>query len=237
MSSDVKTTTFSPAETESVGDKLGYGKDSKERLPWEHYLSQYQESDPKEIAARLGISYDEEQKYFTLKFLGTVYQISWPDFQVSHEADDMGFYPLETMTYARTLTIRFLLNGAEASGTGKFKTYREMPWGEVYLRQFDGRCIKRLAFTYGNRLDDFRLVMDHMKCTPVKFGDVAYELSIYPGYQIQMILWEGDEEFPPSSQILFSDNFPVSFAAEDMAVMGDVIIGSLKAFLKAAQAK
>ena len=53
MSSDVKTTTFSPAETESVGDKLGYGKDSKERLPWEHYLSQYRDADPKEIATRL----------------------------------------------------------------------------------------------------------------------------------------------------------------------------------------
>lgn len=232
MSSDVKTTTFSPAETESVGDKLGYGKDSKERLPWEYYLSQYQESDPKEIAARLGISYDEEQKYFTLKFLGTVYQISWPDFQVSHEADDMGFYPLETMTYARTLTIRFLLNGAEASGTGKFKTYREMPWGEVYLRQFDGRCIKRLAFSYGNRIKDFQAIMEHMHCVPVKHGDIAYQLEIFPDYLVQMILWEGDDEFPPSSQILFSDNFPISFQAEDMAVMGDVIIGSLKSFAK-----
>ena len=232
MSSDVKTTTFSPAETESVGDKLGYGKDSKERLPWEHYLSQYQESDPKEIAARLGISYDEEQKYFTLKFLGTVSQISWPDFQVSHEADDMGFYPLETMTYARTLTIRFLLNGAEASGTGKFKTYREMPWGEVYLRQFDGRCIKRLAFSYGNRIKDFQAIMEHMHCVPVKHGDIAYQLEIFPDYLVQMILWEGDDEFPPSSQILFSDNFPISFQAEDMAVMGDVIIGSLKSFAK-----
>ena len=232
MSSDVKTTTFSPAETESVGDKLGYGKDSKERLPWEHYLSQYQESDPKEIAARLGISYDEEQKYFTLKFLGTVYQISRPDFQVSHEADDMGFYPLETMTYARTLTIRFLLNGAEASGTGKFKTYREMPWGEVYLRQFDGRCIKRLAFSYGNRIKDFQAIMEHMHCVPVKHGDIAYQLEIFPDYLVQMILWEGDDEFPPSSQILFSDNFPISFQAEDMAVMGDVIIGSLKSFAK-----
>ena len=232
MSSDVKTTTFSPAETESVGDKLGYGKDSKERLPWEHYLSQYQESDPKEIAARLGISYDEEQKYFTLKFLGTVYQISWPDFQVSHEADDMGFYPLVTMTYARTLTIRFLLNGAEASGTGKFKTYREMPWGEVYLRQFDGRCIKRLAFSYGNRIKDFQAIMEHMHCVPVKHGDIAYQLEIFPDYLVQMILWEGDDEFPPSSQILFSDNFPISFQAEDMAVMGDVIIGSLKSFAK-----
>ena len=232
MSSDVKTTTFSPAETESVGDKLGYGKDSKERLPWEHYLSQYQESDPKEIAARLGISYDEEQKYFTLKFLGTVYQISWPDFQVTHEEDDAGFYPLETMTYARTLTIRFLLNGAEASGTGKFKTYREMPWGEVYLRQFDGRCIKRLAFSYGNRIKDFQAIMEHMHCVPVKHGDIAYQLEIFPDYLVQMILWEGDDEFPPSSQILFSDNFPISFQAEDMAVMGDVIIGSLKSFAK-----
>ena len=215
-----------------IYDKLGYGKDSKERLPWEHYLSQYQESDPKEIAARLGISYDEEQKYFTLKFLGTVYQISWPDFQVSHEADDMGFYPLETMTYARTLTIRFLLNGAEASGTGKFKTYREMPWGEVYLRQFDGRCIKRLAFSYGNRIKDFQAIMEHMHCVPVKHGDIAYQLEIFPDYLVQMILWEGDDEFPPSSQILFSDNFPISFQAEDMAVMGDVIIGSLKSFAK-----
>jgi len=144
----------------------------------------------------------------------------------------MGFYPLETMTYARTLTIRFLLNGAEASGTGKFKTYREMPWGEVYLRQFDGRCIKRLAFSYGNRIKDFQAIMEHMHCVPVKHGDIAYQLEIFPDYLVQMILWEGDDEFPPSSQILFSDNFPISFQAEDMAVMGDVIIGSLKSFAK-----
>ena len=123
-----------------------------------------------------------------------------------------------------------------------------MPWGEVYLRQFDGRCIKRLAFTYGNRLKDFKEIMEHIHAVPVDHGDIAYQVEIFPGYVVQMILWEGDDEFPPSaqilfsdnfpaaftpsSQILFSDNFPVSFAAEDMAVMGDVIIGSLKAFLK-----
>ncbi|MDO4339409.1 MAG: DUF3786 domain-containing protein [Eubacteriales bacterium] len=211
---------------------LGYEKDSKERMPWEHYMEQYQKADPLEIAKRLGIPYDQETRLFTLRFLGTVYQISFPNFQVTHLADHMGFYPLEEMIYAKILTIRFLLSGAESTGSGKFKTYREMPWGEVYLRQFDGRCIKRLAFSYGNRLEAFRAIMEHIHGAPVKHGDIAYEVEIYPGYQIQMILWEGDEEFPPSSQILFSDNFPVSFQAEDMAVMGDVIIGSLKAFGK-----
>ena len=211
---------------------LNYDKDSKERMPWEHYMEEYRGADPAEVAERLSIPYDREKKAFTLVFLGSQYQITWPDFAVTHTEDDKGFYPLEEMIYARILTIRFLLHGAVSKGTGKFKTYREMPGGEVYLRQFDGRCIKRLAFSYGSRLGDFRKIMEHIGALPVSHGDAAYEVEIYPGYQVQMILWEGDEEFPPSSQILFSDNFPVSFAAEDMAVMGDVIIGSLKAFLK-----
>lgn len=211
---------------------LNYEKDSKERMPWEHYMAEYQAADPKEIADRLSIPYDEEKSLFTLSFLGTEYQVSYPDFCVSHRKDGMGYYPLEEMIYAKILAIRFLLNGLISQGTGKYKTYREMPWGEVYLRQFDGRCIKRLAFTYGMRMGDFCNIMDHIHAKKLSFGDASYEVEIYPGYRIQMILWEGDEEFPPSAQILFSDNFPVSFSAEDMAVMGDVIIGSLKAFGK-----
>ena len=216
---------------------LNYSKDSKERMPWEHYLEQFQKADPREIAERLSIPYDEEKKAFTLKFLGTVYEITYPDFQVSHHPDEMRYYPLEEMIYGKILTMRFLLSGAVSSGTGKYKTYREMPWGEVYLRQFDGRCIKRLAFSYGNRIEDFRAILSHIHGIPLEHGDAAYEVEIYPGYRIQMILWEGDEEFPPSSQILFSDNFPVSFQAEDMAVMGDVLIGSLKAWGKVVQSK
>ena len=237
MSSDLNKVKSSGIQMnpESVGDKLGYEKDSKERMPWEHYLEEYKNADSYEISERLSISYNETEKSFELPFLGSIYQISWPEFHVTHKEDGIGFYPLEEMIYARILTIRFLLGGSATKGTGKMKTYREMPWGEVYLRQFDGRCIKRLAFSYGNRLKDFNRVMEHIHAVPVKHGDTAYEIEIYPGYQVQMILWEGDEEFPPSSQILFSDNFPVSFQAEDMAVMGDVIIGSLKGFVKAMQ--
>lgn len=219
-------------ELRSVGDQLGYEKDSKERMPWEHYLEEYRNLNPLDIAERLKIAYDQEQKLFTLPFLGSVYQISYPDFEVTHLPDDRRFYPLEEMIYAKILTIRFLITGFASQSTGKFKTYREMPWGEVYLRQFDGRCIKRLAFSYGFKLAVFDSIMKHIGAKQVKHGDTAFEIEIFPDYFVQLILWEGDEEFPPSSQILFSDNFPVSFQAEDMAVMGDVIIGSMKNFAK-----
>lgn len=111
----------------SIND-LNYEKNSKERMPWEHYTEEFAKADPAEIAGRLSLPYDEEKKELTLKFLGSVYYISWPDFQVTHEEDDAGFYPLEEMHYAKILAIRFLLNGNVSQGSGRFKTYREMPW-------------------------------------------------------------------------------------------------------------
>ena len=214
---------------------FNYEKDSLTRQPWEHYLAEYKKTDPTEIRNRLRIPYDPETREFTVTFLGTVYQVSHPDFEVRHIPDQKGYYPLEDMIKAKILTLRYLLRGSYAESMGSFKTYREMPWGEVYLRQFDGRCIKRLAFSYGNRLGDFQKLMEHLGAEKIAHGDICYQLCIYPGYDVQMILWEGDEEFPPSSQFLFSDNFPVSFEAEDIAQMGDVIIGSFKLFLKAAK--
>ena len=37
---------------------LNYEKDSKERIPYEHYLEVYQNADPKEISSRCDVPYD-----------------------------------------------------------------------------------------------------------------------------------------------------------------------------------
>ena len=88
MSSDLnEVKSVSLSEEGSVGDRLGYEKDSKERMPWEHYLEEFRKADPKEISSRLSIPYDEAEKSFELPFLGSVYYISWPDFHVTHKED------------------------------------------------------------------------------------------------------------------------------------------------------
>ena len=62
----------------------------------------------------------------------------------------------------------------------------------------------------------------------IPMGDVAYEFELIDGYRMQFIFWAGDEEFPPSAQILYSDNFQFGFHAEDMVVAGDLSITTLK---------
>ena len=206
-----------------------YAKDSKEQRPYEYYLKTYQEIDPKEISERTGFFYDEEKKVFTVVFMGSTYEISFPDYKISHKEDEKGVYPLEEAMNAKIFMVRYLSEKAKAPSSGKFLTYREVPWGEVYFRQFQGRCLMRLAFSYGNKLEAFKKVMTAMGAKPLEQGDCAFELEFMEGFFIRLILWEGDDEFPPSSQILFSDNFAVTFAAEDLAVAGEICINKMKA--------
>ena len=207
---------------------VAYDKDNKERVPFEHYKEEYRKKDPLEISSRTGFPYSEERSCFTVSFLGKDYEIGFPEFTVVALKENTDWCPLTEMTAAQILVIRFLTEGCQVSGTGKFLSYREIPWGEVYYRQFNGRCMMRLAFSFGNRLDVFCRALSNMGAREIEAGDAGYEIELFRGFFIRFQLWEGDEEFPPSAQILFSDNFPAAFHAEDLVVACDIIISTMK---------
>lgn len=207
-----------------------YEKDNKERIPLEHYLEEYRRIDPKEAALRCGVVYDEETKQFHIRLMGYRYLIDFPEFAVhkEHEEEEGAFLLLDLVP-AKIIVLRFLISGQAVKSTGKYLTYREVPWGEVYFRQFEGRCLMRLKFSFGFKLEQFAQAMEKLGAKRIKMGDVAYEFEFINGLHVRFILWAGDEEFPPSSQILFEDNFPYAYQAEDLAVVGDISINTLKA--------
>jgi hypothetical protein len=200
-------------------------ENNKEMVPFEHYVGLFEKLDPVEAAQRCGVKYDAEKQQFTVRLLYTDYVVSWPKFAIASETED-GF-ALKNLP-AQMLIIRFLLEGCASKGSGSFLTYREMPWGEVYLKPFTGRCITRAAFTFGTRLAAFEKAMEKMPAIKLSSGDASYQMEIMPGYEVRLIVWEGDDEFPPNTQILFSDNFPKAFSAEDRTVVGDIFISDIK---------
>lgn len=208
---------------------IDYEKDNKTRIPFEHYKEAYAQMDPLEVSKRTQIPYDEEKKIFTVRMMGKEYELSFPEFAVRRkEETDEEYGALEEEYAAKILAIRYLLRGTAAEVTGNFKTYRDFPWGETYFRQFYGRCIMRLAFGYGNKQDLFAQAMSKVGARKIESGDIAYEFEFLNNLYVRFILWAGDEEFPPSAQILFSDNMAFAFEAEDLAVVGDLSIGTLK---------
>ena len=135
-----------------------YGKNNKEELPLEFYLAKFQEGDPQEMADRCALPYDG--KRFTIHLMGDTFTISHPDFAIQGDR--------EPTNPERILFLRYLLDGRYVAPSGAYLTYREFPWGEVYLQQFTGRCIKRFAFSYGFKPEVLKKVMERLPATPIK---------------------------------------------------------------------
>ena len=97
------------------------------------------------------------------------------------------------------------------------------------LQPFNGRCIRRSAFTFGRDLNKFADASRRLGGAEISQGDRGFEFAVVQDYRIRLSVWEAAEEFPPSAQILFSDNFAAGFLADESVAAAELLIGALSA--------
>ena len=199
-------------------------ENNKEGIPFEYYVDLFEKMDPAEAAARTGAAFDGTA--FTLRLVNAEYRITWPQYTITADREDA--FALKALP-GQTFLLRWLLEGKRVGFRGEFKTFREMPWGEMYNQPFTGRCLTRAAFTFGTRVGKFAAALDKVGAERLTYGDASGQLELLPGFPMRLIVWEGDEEFPPNAQILYGDNFAEGLSAEDRVVAGDILISVLKA--------
>ena len=198
-------------------------ENNKEEIPFAHYEAKFKELSAQDVLRRLP-STEWDGKEFTVKLLGKRYAIAHPDYAIrALEGDQLPNLPTQTFL------LRYLLECKEVAWKGQWKTFREMPWGELYIKPYTGRVLTRAAYTFSFKLDAFRKAAEKMGATEVKHGDAGFLFDLIDGYQMQIMVWAGDEEFPPNAQVLYTDNFAEGFAAEDRVVAGDMLITAIKA--------
>ena len=197
----------------------------KEEIPFAHYENLFRALEPADALKRLGgVKWNGKEFYVNL--LGREYAIAHPDYAI--RALDGGALPALPV---QTFLLRYLLESRDLPWNGSWKTFREMPWGEMYIKPYTGRVLTRAAFTFGTRVEAFRAACGKMGAEPVPHGDAGFRFRLVGDYQMQILVWEGDDEFPPNAQVLYSDNFADGLAAEDLVVAVDILIAIVKSFM------
>ena len=190
----------------------------KEEVPFSFYEEKFKALDPAEVTQRLPfVGFDGSA--FTMELLGTAYTITWPAYSI----DPVPALPVQTFL------LRRLLEGTAQESQGTWKTFREMPWGEMYHKPYSGRVLSRAAYGFGFKLAAFAAACEKLGAKKLSHGDAGYEFEFFGPFKMQILLWEGDDEFPPNAQVLYTDNFADCFAAEDRVVAGDILISHIKA--------
>ena len=197
----------------------------KEEVPFSHYEELFRGLNPQDAMTRLpDVQWDGKEFYVNL--LNRSFAISHPNYAI-RAVDDGSIPPLPTQTFL----LRYLLESKNVAWGGTWKTFREMPWGEMYIKPYTGRVLTRAAFTFGTRVAKFRAASEQSGGEPVSHGDAGYQFRLIGPYWMQILVWEGDDEFPPNAQVLYSDNFAEGFAAEDRVVAGDILISMIKSVM------
>jgi hypothetical protein len=98
-------------------------------------------------------------------------------------------------------------------------SYDDIPGCGNYLPVFERRALKPLQTAFAHDRYLFLEAGISLGGKEEGFGDAAFTVYALPMVPITIILWEGDEEFPPSVRMLFDPSIPGYLPLEDVVVV------------------
>lgn len=195
--------------------------------PYEFIRTKLEACDPVQISQKSGTDFDREKGEFRVLLMGHLFIVTFPSGDVyDSDYSEVNDFPV------KTLILRYLINAQGTPPTGRDITYRDIPGGQVYYPNFTGRCIMRLARMFGKDFPALERGMSSLNAVRTEHGDISYRFQFINNIYITFILWNGDEEFSPTANILFDANVGDYFDAEDLAVVGDISLNFLKKLSK-----
>jgi len=181
------------------------------------------EMDLEERAKKAGADYQkgEDGAKIIIDFFAEPYHIHFPQIE---------FYSPSKKTVSlvtRILLLHYLIRADGSPLTGKWVGYKDIPGGLLYAGVFARRVIEPLVRKFGNSAKWFKEIGKKLGGKSVEVGDGSFILHAFPFIPLQYVLWEGDEEFPPSVQLLFDASVDHYFSLEDIVVLGQMATGRL----------
>ncbi|MFZ5651546.1 MAG: DUF3786 domain-containing protein [Bacillota bacterium] len=177
---------------------------------------------PEEAARRAAVEYNTETGVFTVPFLGVKYLVTFPEGKITTREGG------EVSLAYKVCILHYLAHASDCSPTGRHITFKELPNGSIYVGPFNNRAIRPLVSIFGKRPDLLVKAAGKISGTEEDIGDCAVTINVFPKIPITFVIWEGDDEFPPSGNILFDSSAPLHLETEDCALLPGLAIFFLK---------
>jgi hypothetical protein len=182
---------------------------------------EWAKQDPQRTAILSGAEYKKgsDGPRLLLQFLDKAITVSWPGGQV--RGPDSA---IDLSLQEQVLIFHYLLKAPGAPMTGEWITFREIPSGEFYYSAFVKRAKEPLLKTFGTQPQLLKELGLRRGGVQREEGDVCICFQAFPQIPVCLILWAGDDEFPPDGNVLFDASIVRYLIAEDVAVLAGMVV-------------
>lgn len=195
-------------------------------LLWE----QLGEADPQFICRSAGVAYEPKAAAYVVPFLNAEFLCS---------VETRSIEPLTGESFTTPdfelclVLLHYLLRARPEEVLDRWIGEKELPGGEVFFRGPHAIPLEPLIALLGRRPDRFRAAAEKLGATPVAMADLAFRFPALPRIPLLLVLWEGDEEFPPEMLLRFDSTITAHLARLDLIyALASVFCRSLEACAK-----
>jgi len=149
--------------------------------------------------------------------------LSYPDL-IAHNLESGE--QLSSSSQALVLYYFVTCDGTQPSG--QWISFSELPDGRFYNQAYQGYTGGKLAQTFQNDFDRFCLSAEKLGGNRVHLlGDAAYEYNVLPMVNLLVVIWQGDEDFNASYQVLFDVEITHHLPTDAGAITASILTGRL----------
>jgi len=181
------------------------------------------ERNPKRTANLSGASFEPDSggnAVLCLDFLAREITITWPELSITFKTSGD-----ELPVQEQVLVLHYLRGAKGAAATGQWIAYQEVPDGKFYLDAFVRRAKNPMVQVFGSQPERLiELATQRYGARPLDQGDISVRIQAFPLVPVALILWRGDDEFPPEGTILFDRSVSEILSAEDIAWLAGMIV-------------
>lgn len=152
-------------------------------------------------------------------FLNRLFRLSHPDLEFSDLAAPEREVPLQE----QILVLHYLQGDLPAQPSGDWVAYREIPGAGFYFAAFTRRAVDPLKKAFGRNLADLESAAIRLNGVAVGIGDAGFEFRVFPKVPVRLILYAGDDEFPPEASLLFDRSIAGILSPEDIAWLAGML--------------
>jgi hypothetical protein len=159
------------------------------------------QAEPEDVCQRSGAQFDKATGSYLLDFLQERYRIV-----PSKRAIEPVSGPMPEGSPSIDLQVIFiiyLLNAQEIPLVDKLVAGSGLKGGRCFFQGAHGFPLDPLLAQYGRDVEGFRDRGVSLGALQEPYGDVALSFTALPRVPVVMVLWGGDEEFPPRLSVLF----------------------------------
>ncbi len=124
----------------------------------------------------------------------------------------------------KIVLLHYLVQANGVPLAGHWITFRQIPDGHFYDAAFQRRTRDSFLSMFGSNPNLYRQCAEKLGGTQIPSGDVGLLFQALPKVPVQLLLWQGDEELPPESTLLFDAHVSHYLPAEDIAVLSGMLI-------------